>query len=67
MPTEFSINHLIKEAQKLGRHRTKKDAVTAALKEYIERRKQMEILSLFGTIEFDPAYNYKRARRRKRA
>jgi hypothetical protein len=63
MPTEFSINHLIKEAQKLGRHRTKKEAVTAALKEYIERRKQLEILSLFGTIEFDRAYGHKRARR----
>ena len=68
MPTESTIDvHLIEEAQKLGRHRTKKEAVTAALKEYIERRKQMEILSLFGTIEFDPTYSYKRARRCKRA
>jgi hypothetical protein len=41
-------------------------AVTAALDEYIQRRKQLEIISLFGTIDYDETYNYKRARRMKR-
>ncbi len=68
MPTNLAIdNRLIEEAQKLGRHRTKKDTVTAALDEYIQRRKQQSILSLFGTIEYDQAYDYKRERRWKRA
>ena len=68
MPTNLAIDdRLIEEAQKLGHHRTKKDTVTAALDEYIQRRKQQGILSLFGTIEYDQAYDYKRERRGKRA
>jgi len=68
MPTNLAIDdRLIEEARKLGQHRTKKDTVTAALDEYIQRRKQQRVLSLFGTIEFDPAYDYKRERGRKRA
>jgi Arc/MetJ family transcription regulator len=68
MPTNLAIDdRLIEEAQKLGRHRTKKDAVTAALDEYIRRRKQQDILPLFGTIEYDTNYDYKKERTRKRA
>ena len=67
MPTNLAIDdRLIAEAQKLGRHRTKKETVTAALDEYIQRRKQRSILSLFGTIDYDPAYDYKRERRKDR-
>jgi CheY-like chemotaxis protein len=44
---------LLEEALKLGGHRTKKATVTEALREYIRRRKQLEIVELFGTIEFD--------------
>ena len=68
MPTNLAIDdRLITEAQKLGRHRTKKGAVTAALDEYIQRRKQQEILPLFGTIEYVKNYDYKKERSRKRA
>ncbi len=68
MPTNLALDdRLIEEAKKLGRHRTKKETVTAALDEYIQRRKQQEIVSLFGTIDYDKAYDYKRARRSKRA
>jgi hypothetical protein len=68
MPTNLAIDdRLIEEAQKLGRHRTKKGAVTAALDEYIQRSKQQDILPLFGTIEYGRNYDYKRERSRKRS
>jgi len=68
MPTNLAIDdRLIEEARKLGRHRTKKETVTAALDEYIERRKQQDIVSLFGTIDYDKTHDYKRERRSKRA
>jgi putative antitoxin of VapBC-like toxin-antitoxin system len=67
MPTNLAIDdRLILEAQKLGRHRTKKETVTVALDEYIQRLKQQQIVPLFGTIDYDPNYDYKRARRMKR-
>jgi Arc/MetJ family transcription regulator len=67
MPTNLAIDdRLIAEAQKLGGHRTKKETVTAALDEYVQRRKQQGILSLFGTIEYNQNYDYKRERRKRR-
>ena len=66
MPTNLAIDdRLIVEAQKLGHHKTKREAVNAALDEYIQRRKQQRILSLFGTIDYDEDYDYKRERRSK--
>ena len=66
MPTNLALDDsLIEEAVKIGRHATKKAAVTSALKEYIQRRKQQEILSQFGTIDFVPSYNYKEQRKRQ--
>jgi Arc/MetJ family transcription regulator len=65
MPTNLALDdRLIDQARKVGRHKTKKDAVTAALREYILRRKQLKILDLVGTIDYDPAYDYKALRRR---
>jgi Arc/MetJ family transcription regulator len=67
MPTNLAIDDkLIEEAQVLGHHKTKKAAVTAALDEYIRRHKQAELIKLFGTVDFDPAWSYKAARKRKR-
>jgi hypothetical protein len=64
MATNLAIDDkLIDEARRIGKHRTKKEAVTAALKEYVSRRKQVEILKLFGTIDYDPTYDYKKMRR----
>jgi len=47
-----------------GGLKTKKDTVNLALKEFIQRRKIADILELFGTIEYDADYDYKKARRR---
>ncbi len=67
MPTNLAIDdRLIEEARRTGRHKTKKEAVTAALDEYIKRRKQLGILELAGTIDYDPKYDYKAARKRRR-
>jgi hypothetical protein len=63
MATNLAIDdRLIDEARRIGNHKTKKEAVTAALDEYIRWRKQLEILDLFGTIDFDPEYDYKKMR-----
>ena len=60
MATNLAIDDsLIVEAQKIGNHNTKKATVTEALKEYIQRRKQLKIKELFGKIDYDPDYNYK--------
>ncbi|WP_035235703.1 type II toxin-antitoxin system VapB family antitoxin [Desulfobacter vibrioformis] len=60
MPTNLAIDDkLIEDALMIGNHRTKKAVVTEALQEYIQRRKQVEILKLFGTIDYDVDYNYK--------
>jgi Bacterial antitoxin of type II TA system, VapB len=68
VPTNLAIDdRLIAQAQKLGRHRTKRETVNAALDEYIRRRKQAELIPLFGTIEYAVGYNYKRERRKKRS
>jgi Arc/MetJ family transcription regulator len=65
MPTNLAIDdRLLEEAQKVGGHRTKKATVTEALEEYIQRRKQARILELFGKVDFDPKYNYKKQRNR---
>ena len=65
MATNLAIDDsLLEEALRVGGHRTKKDTVTEALEEYIQRRKQARILDLFGKVEIDPKYDYKRQRRR---
>jgi Arc/MetJ family transcription regulator len=65
MATNLTLDdNLIFQAQKAGHHKTKKDAVTTALKEYIARKKQIEVIDMFGKIDFDKNYDYKKARTR---
>jgi Arc/MetJ family transcription regulator len=66
VPTNLDLDDkLIEAARRIGHHKTKKEAVTAALSEYIAQRKRLQILSLFGAIDFDPSYDYKAERRKK--
>lgn len=66
MATNLAIDdELLEEALKVGGQRTKKATVTQALEEYIQHRRQADVLKLFGKIEMDPDYNYKAQRRRK--
>ena len=66
MPTNLAIDDsLIEQAQLLGKHKTKKAAVTEALAEYIQRRKQKNILELFNKIEYEKDYDYKEQRKIK--
>jgi Arc/MetJ family transcription regulator len=58
-------DNLIKKAVRLGRHRTKKAAVTQALVAYIQHLEQEKIGSLFGAIEYERGYDYKRQRERR--
>jgi len=68
MATNLALDdNLIEEARRAGRHKTKKEAVNAALAEYVLRRKQLRILDAFGSFDFDPKYDYKAERGRKRS
>ena len=67
MPTNLAIDDgLLEQAQELGKHRTKRETVNAALEEYIQRRKQQAILALFGNVDYQEGYDYKRERKSKR-
>ena len=57
-------DRLIEKAVKLGKHKTKRAAVTQALREYIEHLEQQKILSLFGHVDYDPEYDYKKQRKK---
>lgn len=63
MPTNLALDDkLIEEALKIGKHKSKREAVNAALREYILSRKQQKVKELFGSIEYDSTYNYKKQR-----
>jgi len=48
---------LCNEALTLGHFKTKEDTVVTALREFINRRKQLEIIGLFGQFDPDPDYD----------
>jgi Arc/MetJ family transcription regulator len=54
---------LVEKAVKLGRFKTKEQAVNTAVNEFIQRRQRRLILDLSGKIQFDAAWDYKKMRR----
>ena len=65
MATNLSIDpELIERALELSGERTKKAAVTMALREFIARRRQKRLLDLMGQLEWDSSYDYKAERKR---
>ena len=63
MATNLAIDDtLIEEARLIGKKKTKKSVVTEALVEYVQRRKQLEILDIFSSVDFDTEYDYKEQR-----
>jgi len=65
MATNLAINqNLLIEALRVSGLKTKKDTVNLALKEFINSRKQLELIELFGKMDPDPGYDYKKGRTR---
>lgn len=65
MATNLAIDdRLLTKALEVGGYKSKKDTVNAALDEFIKRRKARELIDIFGTIEYDASYDYKKMRSR---
>ncbi len=65
MATNLSLDpKLIDRALALSGERTKKAAVTQALREFIARREQKRLLELFAKLDWDSDYDYKMERSR---
>jgi Arc/MetJ family transcription regulator len=66
MATNLSIDpELIEQALAVSGERTKKAAVTKALREFVARRRQKRLLQLMGKLEWDETYDYKAERTRR--
>ncbi len=65
MATNLSIDpELLDKALEVGGEKTKKATVNRALREFIARREQERLLELFGKLDWDDEYDYKRERTR---
>jgi len=66
MATNLAIDpKLLEKAVRVSGEKTKKAAVTKALEEFIARREQKKLLELFGKLEWNPDFNYKKERSRR--
>lgn len=67
MPTNLAIDDsLLEQARDVSGLRTKKAVVTQALVEFIQKRQQSRVLALFGTVQYEPGYDYKAQRQVQR-
>ncbi len=65
MATNLQIDpELLDRALAVSGERTKKAAVTMALREFINRRRQKDLLDLFGQLEWDDTFDHKAERSR---
>ena len=66
MATNLGIDpQLLDKALEVGGEKTKKATVNRALREFIARREQERLLELFGKLDWDDEYDYKRERTRR--
>jgi Arc/MetJ family transcription regulator len=64
MPTNLAIDdQLLEQARTVGGYRTKRQTVNEALREFIERRQRLELVKLFGKVDYSRGYDYKKERR----
>ena len=67
MATNLGIDEkLLNQAQELSGQATKKATVNEALRRYIQHLQQLKAIEMFGKFDWNPKYDYKRERRRKR-
>lgn len=60
MATNLAIDPaLLEKALAVSGLGTKRETVTVALQEFIARRAQAKLVELFGTLDWDPTYDYK--------
>ncbi len=65
MATNLAIDpKLLDKALEISGEKTKKATVNRALREFIARREQERLLDLFGKLDWDDGFDYKRERSR---
>jgi hypothetical protein len=57
---------LLEQAKKLGGFKYKTETINAALEEFVRRHQQQKIIELFGAVEYEKEYDYKKAKKRKK-
>ncbi len=68
MATNLALDdRLIEQAVRLGKHKTKKEAVTAALEQYIRAKLREGIKDLIGKVDFHDDFDHKALRRKRGA
>jgi hypothetical protein len=68
MATNLALDdNLIDEAVKAGGHKTKREAVTTALQEYVRARKRLKIFDLMGKVEYFDDMDHKKLRQRRKS
>jgi Arc/MetJ family transcription regulator len=64
--TNLSLDpELLEKALRVSGEKTKKAAVTKALREFVARHEQRRVSELFGKLQWDASYDYKKSRSRK--
>lgn len=56
---------LVNEAFKYSMVKTKKELIHIALKEFVERKRRMNLMDLEGAIEFEEDYDHKKLREKR--
>ena len=63
-PRNLAVDdELLEQALRVGGFRTKGETVNQALREFIARRHRLGLVELFGKVDYDPSYDYKKERR----